>query len=50
MFKGTGAQNVGLDIIDIKISFIGITHGGSISILNKESYHYALSCEMTQRA
>jgi len=28
-------------------SIKGITHGGSISI-TKESYHYALSCEMAQ--
>jgi len=27
-----------------------ITHGGSLSILNYESYHYALSREMTQGA
>jgi len=31
-----------------KILFKGITHGGSLSILNKESYHYALSRDMAQ--
>jgi len=28
----------------------GITHGGSLSILNWESYHYALSRDMAQGA
>jgi len=31
-------------------SFKAIIHGGSLSISNQESYHYALSREMTQGA
>jgi len=32
------------------MSFKGITHGESISILNKDSYHFALGRDMTQAA